>query len=186
METDDETLLLRIREHDDMGAAGQLLRRYQNQIYAFVFGMLKEKHDAEDVVQETFTKALAHLDSYTERHQFKAWLFRIARNEAVTIIRRRKRTVLQESPYAISDDDPFQPMNQEPRQVLERREALAALDSALERLPSAEKEVVVLRLKAEVPFKEIASIMNCSINTVLGRMHNAKKRLKQLLEEQPV
>ena len=169
-----------------MAAAEQLLLRYQNQVYGFLFTMLKTQHDAEDALQETYFSALRVLKNYTEQNQFKPWIFRIARNQAITIIRRRKRVTVQETPYNVpgTDETDNQP---QPGEMMARQEQIDAFRAAMDQLPEQEREVVALRVQSEMPFKEIALIMDCSINTVLGRMHNAKQRLKQLMmEEQPV
>ncbi len=163
-----------------MDAVETLFGRYQDPIYGFLVSMLRESHDAEDVLQETFFKALRGLKNYREQQQFKAWIYRIARNEALTLIRKRSRMTPQEDPYQAAQMTEVDPSVQ-PREQVEKAEALESLEAALAELPAVEREVVLLRIKADIPFKEIAALMDCSVNTVLGRMHNAKKRLRRFL-----
>lgn len=178
MDIPDEQLIARFQGQNDLTAVEVLLRRYQDQVFGFLMTMLKETHDAEDVLQETFVRAIRGLASYREQQHFRAWIFRIARNEAVTLIRKRSRVTVQEDPYrdsgACEADSSALPV-----EVMEKREVVERLRLAVGQLPEAEREVVLLRLKSGVSFKEIAKITGASLNTVLGRMHNAKKRLKR-------
>lgn len=186
MDDSDGQLIARFQDRNDLQAVEQLFQRHQDAVFGFLVSMLKEPHDAEDALQETFCRAIRGLQTYREQQQFKAWLFRIARNEAVTIIRKRSRISLQEDPYQLAETGEADSSDL-PVEKLAREEDYQSLEEALKQLPEAEREVVVLRLQSDISFKEIASLMNCSINTVLGRMHNAKKRLRQLLlADQPV
>lgn len=186
MDESDGQLIARFRDRNDLQAVEQLFQRYQDAVFGFLVSMLKEPHDAEDALQETFCRAIGGLQNYREQQHFKAWLFRIARNEAVTIIRKRRRVSLHEDPYQAAEIAEVDSTDL-PVEKLTREEVYQSLEEALKQLPAAEREVVVLRLQSDVPFKEIASLMDCSINTVLGRMHNAKKRLRHLLlADQPI
>ena len=109
-------------------------------------------------------------------------MFRIGRNEAINIIRRRRRTVVAESPEEHLEADPLIDRRPAVSEVMEQRERLRALDHAIARLPDVEREVLAMRLQGDLPFKEIAKIIGAPIGTVLSRMHSARKRLKPLLE----
>ena len=132
-------------------------------------------------MQETFRKALRALPNYREENHFKSWLFRIGRNEAIDIIRRRRRTIVAEAPEEYLGG--VQDIESLPgaRELIEERESLEALTRAIALLPEKEKEVVAMRTQGELSFKEIAEIVGAPIGTVLARMHAAKKRLKSLL-----
>ena len=132
-------------------------------------------------MQETFRKALSSLSDYREENYFKSWLFRIGRNEAINIIRRRRRTIVAEAPEeylgGVQDIESLSGA----RELIEERESVQALMRAIALLPEKEKEVVAMRTQGELPFKEIAKIIGAPIGTVLARMHAAKKKLKSLL-----
>ena len=132
-------------------------------------------------MQETFRKALRALPDYREENHFKSWLFRIGRNEAIDIIRRRRRMIVAEAPEeylgGVQDTESLPGA----RELIEERESVQALMRAIALLPEKEKEVVAMRTQGELPFREIAKIIGAPIGTVLARMHAAKKKLKSLL-----
>ena len=132
-------------------------------------------------MQETFRKALRALPDYREENHFKSWLFRIGRNEAIDIIRRRRRMIVAEAPEEYLGG--VQDIESLPgaRELIEERESMQAFMRAIALLPEKEKEVVAMRTQGELPFKEIAKIIGAPIGTVLARMHAAKKKLKSLL-----
>lgn len=144
--------------------------------------MLGSEHDAQDALQETMIGVLHNLKNYQEQNQFKAWIFRIARNKAINVMRLRQKTVLSDQPEKLESS--MEP-NEESDSSLVRDEKILELNKALQKLPQVEREVVLMRIQGEIPFKEIAELTGVSINTVLGRMHNAKKRLKQIMETMP-
>lgn len=185
MDPSDDTLVQRIRDEGDMRAAEVLLTRYQNEVFGFLMTMLKKSHDAEDVLQETFTRALKGLGTYRESGQFRAWLYRIARNEAISLVRKRRRFVSMEptieSPASYKEEPDEGTPRPDARLLAEENQR--SFQKALEMLPPEEREVATMRLHGELSFKEIAAIVGCPLNTALGRMHNAKKRLRELLRE---
>ena len=179
---DDSLLIRKFCSDGDGEAAAELLGKYERALYQFIWQMLHHSQDCEDAMQETFSKALRALPRYREEDYFKSWLFRIGRNEAINIIRRRRRTVVAESPEEHLEADPLIDRRPAVSEVMEQRERLRALDHAIARLPDVEREVLAMRLQGDLPFKEIAKIIGAPIGTVLSRMHSARKRLKPLLE----
>jgi RNA polymerase sigma-70 factor (ECF subfamily) len=181
---DDSTLIRKFCNDGDAGAATELLGKYEQALYQFIWQMLRHPQDCEDAMQETFSKALRALPRYREENHFKSWLFRIGHNEAINIIRSRQRTAVTESLEDLVETDILTDHSPSASELLEKDERLRALDEAVAKLPDAEQEVLAMRLQAELSFKEIARITGAPIGTVLGRMHNAKKRLKPFLEDQ--
>lgn len=185
MDPSDDTLVERIREGGDMRAAEMLLQRYQTEVFGFLMTMLRKQHDAEDVLQESFTRALKGLSNYRESGQFRAWLYRIARNEAVSLVRKRRRFVSLE-PTIGADSVEREAVDESvpsPDARILAEERAGRFREALAQLPPEEREVATLRLDRELSFKEIATVVGCPLNTALGRMHNAKRRLRDLLRE---
>jgi len=156
--------------------------------------MLAQRQDAEDATQLTFSKAVTAIGEgrYQARGSFKSWLFQIACNEARGLLRKRKRRLeiglAFESGNCGSDKirhaDLPDHKSLTPMESLVRGERAAALRSAVERLPQAEREVVSLRLQLDCTFAEIAGITATPLGTVLGRMRNATRRLRRDLEKQ--
>ena len=173
---DDSSLIDRFCRAGDLRAASELFGRYERELYNYLWQMLRNTHDSEDVLQETFVRALRALPRYREENHFKSWLFRIGHNEGLNVIRRRKRAnALPESaPEPASEDSAAAPV--------EAAERASALHEAIAELPDVERQVVVMRLQSEMPFREIAEVVGAPLGTVLARMHNAKRRLKTILE----
>jgi RNA polymerase sigma-70 factor (ECF subfamily) len=173
---EDSTLIERFCRGGDLRAAGELLGRYERELYNYLWQMLRHTQDSEDALQETFAKALRALPRYREENHFKSWLFRIGHNEGLNVIRRRKRAgALPEAELELETASAADAQ-------VEVAERASALHEAIGALPDAERQVVVMRLQSEMPFREIAEVVGAPLGTVLARMHAAKRRLKEMLE----
>ena len=104
---DDSLLIRKFCSDGDGDAAVELLGKHQRALYQFIWQMLHNSQDCEDAMQETFSKVLLALPRYREENHFKSWLFRIGRNEAIEIIRRRRRTLVAEAPEECLGADPL-------------------------------------------------------------------------------
>ncbi len=178
----DAELIEQIRQGADWAAA-TLLRRYQDGIIGYLFMMVRNHQDAEDAAQEAFMEALRSLKHYREQGRFKCWLYRIAQRQGMKILRRRKNRPLNEADLAHEhmhhdwpDDAPG------PAASLQDRESIQKLHDAMDCLTDHERQVVMLRIQSEMPFREIARIMACPLNTALARMHTATIKLRQALQ----
>lgn len=182
VKTDEE--LIALAKEGDETALELLFRRYENKIFGFLYRMIGDHGEAEDATMETFVAAMKALDRYEEQGKFSSWLFSIAKREGLRIFRKRKRIPLLSEDLDEHREVKSQPADETPKpdQVMQWRERRESLAEAINRLPDLEKEVVHLRLEQNMSFKEIAVLMDCSINTALGRMHNAVKRLRTLME----
>ncbi|MCP4349327.1 MAG: RNA polymerase sigma factor [Desulfobacterales bacterium] len=183
----DEDLIERAKQGNSI-AAEQLFRRYQNRIFSYLYRILRNKTLAEDAAQETFIKGLRGLKNYKEEGSFKSWLFKIAYREGLRVLKKEKKYVFwqkrqddagYETPEPLADD----PL---PDDALLIKEQQKQLESALEKLPPNERQVVLLRIYEGCTFKEISDIMKCPLNTSLGRMHNAFKRLKEFINQEAI
>ena len=124
-------------------------------------------------------KVIKALPKYTEKGKFSSWLFGIANNCCIDYVR-RKDVALKDDAFSSEklDDVPNDDGPQDDRMI--EKEEKKWLKEAVLKLPLEQKQVVLLRLYAEMSFKEIASQLNCPINTVLGRMHYAINHLKKM------
>lgn len=182
----DEDLILAWRGGHD-AALESLLRRYEVRIYSFLFRMLRNQHDAEDAAQECFIRAVRALDRFSaDRGKFKSWLFQIACREGLRVAERRRRLPAGADAWAEHGRPAPEALDQGPRpgDAVVSNEYSERIRQAVETLPDAERQVVLLRIYSELRFREIAEVMGTPLNTVLGRMHNASLRLRELLGEQ--
>jgi RNA polymerase sigma-70 factor (ECF subfamily) len=165
------------------GAFEALVRRHQGPLYNFCLRMLGQAEDAADVAQETFVQLYSHLGRLDEREPLAPWLFRVARNRCIDVIRRR-RTV----PLAFTDDSgeplsSLEPADDEPlpEEIAERADLQRLLSSAIAALPPTYSEVVALRYAGDRSFAEIAQILDCDEGAARVRFHRAKGLLRRQL-----
>ena len=165
-----------------------LLRQYQTRIYSFLLRMLRSPHDAEDAAQEAFIRAARKLDRYdVKKGTFKSWIFQIAYREGLRMAQKRKRLPLNESVWQDADGEGKAPEAVDPSPLpasgMMDAERAAWVAQAVDTLPEAEKQVVLLRTYSGLRFREIADVMGCPLNTALGRMRNASARLREWFGE---
>ena len=161
----------------------KLFKRYERPLFSFILRFTGDRAKAEDVFQQTWLKVINGLSSYEEKGKFASWLFGIANNCCIDEARKRSRSKVDD--YASSEGmDKLEGDMSDPEVELLRQEESVWLEQAVDRLPDAQKEVVLLRLHAEMPFKEIAELLGSPMNTVLGRMHYAVQNLKKFVIEE--
>ena len=146
---------------------------------------VKDTYLAEDLFQDVFIKIIDTLKNkrYTEEGKFLPWALRIAHNLCVDYFRKVKRTPAIKTS---DDQDIFEVINvsqEAPDQKLMRGESHEKVRRMLDLLPEEQREIIVLRHYANLSFKEIAEITNCSINTALGRMRYGLINLRKMMAE---
>ena len=178
MEDADDMVLIKAYAAGNERAFEVLYRRYRKQLFGYLYNLMSgNASEAEEVFEETWIKVIDKLPSYRDQGKFSAWLFRVARNIFIDTMRRNRRNAL---PLESGDLPDVPDWSRRPERELEEQETAAAIAGALDQLPADQKEVFLLRQQA-LSFKEIAEIQECSVNTVLGRMHYAVRNLKKLL-----
>jgi RNA polymerase sigma-70 factor (ECF subfamily) len=162
-----------------------LVTRYKDRIYSSILFFVKDTYLAEDLFQDVFIKIIDTLKNkrYTEEGKFLPWALRIAHNLCVDYFRKVKRTPAIKTS---DDQDIFEVINvsqEAPDQKLMRGESHDKVRRMLDLLPEEQREIIVLRHYANLSFKEIAEITNCSINTALGRMRYGLINLRKMMTE---
>lgn len=173
---DDATLAVRAGE-GDADAFEELVVRYQGQIYRLALRMLGNAAEAEDVTQDSFLAAWRGLPGLRERGAFGGWLYRLAVNRCLNLLRgRRPAAELDVSalPSARADE--------QPEQAAETGERVAALGAALQRLTPAQRACWVLRELHELPYEEIAGITGVSTAAVRGRIARSRAVLAEVMQ----
>ena len=182
MEGTDRELVDRYRG-GQVEALEALVARYRRMLFGFIFNMVGGADDADDIFQETWFRVIRKIGGYREEN-FGGWLVRIARNIAIDRIRRRKPNLsLDAEPEAgrslaevIPGRDPG------PRRRVEASDTGRSIARAVAGLPIEQKEVFLMRVEADLSFKEIARAQGVSINTALARMQYALAKLRPLLK----
>jgi len=152
-------------------------------LYNHAFWLTRNHAEAEDLVQETFSKALRAFDSYQADTNFKGWIFRILRNTFLTSrsgIAASRTVFLEDHPHALDTTD----ARPTPEDNLIRLDNQAALQRALEQLEPPLREALLLCDVEEVKYRDIALILDIPIGTVMSRISRARRALRQLLQLQ--
>jgi RNA polymerase sigma-70 factor (ECF subfamily) len=158
----------------DEHAFETLLLRYQRPVFNAVLRMVRDREEASDLTQTAFLKAYEQLASFDSRHKFFSWLYRIAVNEAINHVKRRRRLEPIAGDWASGDRNP--------EAALVETDLSQHVQDALMSLPFDSRAVLVLRHFEGCSYGEIASIVNVSEKTVKSRLFSARRQLKDLLE----
>ncbi len=173
-EQTDEELLKRCKNGDDC-AFTVLYRRYRLQLFSYLHKLLPGNNPlVDDFFQQTWAKAARNLDNYNHQQKFLAWLCRIAHNLVMDHFRKFKDTSFVElNEEHVSDAAGVE-------QQMDEDALYDALEKAIVKLPTEQRTVLEMRRKG-MSFKDIADAQNSNLNTVLGRMHYAITKLRELL-----
>ena len=181
-----EGFSLKALQAGDQAEFSRLVDAYSNNIYHLAIKMLNQQQDAEDVLQETFIKAYRGLKSFDGRSKLSTWLFRIATNEALMVIRRKH-------PEFVSIEEPnnTDESEQEPLQIVDwcclpekellSEESRERLDEAIQNLPEKLKVVFLLRDINDLSTHETAEVLNLTDTAVKTRLSRARLRLREEL-----
>jgi RNA polymerase sigma-70 factor, ECF subfamily len=167
------------------GAFEALVRRHQGPLYNFCLRMLGQSEDAADVAQETFVQLYSYLGRLDAREPIAPWLFRVARNRCIDVIRRRRTVPLGTADDSAETPPRLDPADEEPLpdELAERADLQRLLARAIDSLPPAYAEVVSLRYAGERSFAEIAQILECEEGAARVRFHRAKALLRRHLRQ---
>jgi len=176
MEILDETLVeLTLQGGKD--AFSQLVRRYQGAIYAYLYHLVGDYTQAEDLAQETFIEAYTHLSQLKEKKRFAAWVRGIANNLAMNWIRRQGR-----EPLHVTSDLYVQSVADETRSdIAARRELQDAIEEAIWRLPEKYRLIVIMRYLQDMSYRQIASFLGVPASTVRGVLYRGNRLLRNYL-----
>lgn len=170
----------------DRSAISRLIERHTRRVRDYIRMMVKDNDVADDILQETFIKAVRVIDEgrYTDNGKFLSWILRIAHNQVIDHFRAQKqnRQVNESNAgYNVLGTLRFAEKNVEDRMVADQIEA--DVRSLVEMLPDEQREVVMMRYFSGLSFKEIAEQTDVSINTALGRMRYALINLRKMIRE---
>lgn len=169
----------------EVDALSSLVQRHKDKIYTSIYLMVKDHYLAEDIFQDTFIKIIDSINNkkYTEDGKFLPWALRIAHNLCVDHFRKLKRIPTIKTNC---DHDIFEILNfSEPgfEEKMIQHQSHDRVRKLLEGLPDDQREVIIMRHYADLSFKEIAQLTNCSINTALGRMRYGLFNLRKMMTE---
>jgi RNA polymerase sigma-70 factor, ECF subfamily len=173
----DRDLVERYRKGDP-DAFTELMTRYQRPIYNAAFWILRSADDARDISQAVFLKVAENLDGFNSQHRFFSWIYRIAVNESLNLLRRNGH----EEPL---DDEIDLPGSESANPESQARDAerSRSIQRALLTMSTNDRTVIVLRHFSECSYQEIAQILDVDERTVKSRLFEARHRLRDLLKD---
>jgi RNA polymerase sigma-70 factor (ECF subfamily) len=182
---DEATILAQARE-GDTAAFGELIRRYEAKIFRLAQHITQNREDAEDVLQETFLKAYEHLDQFQGNSKFYTWIVRIAVNQALMKLRKRKsdKSVSIDETIDTGEDTVAREIaawDEDPEQRYSREELNKILETAIDSLAPPYRAVFLLRDVDDLSTEETAEALDLSIPAVKSRLLRARLQLRDKL-----
>ena len=164
---------------------GELIDKYKNRIYSFIYSKVLDKDATEDIFQDTFIKVINTLKkgNYREEGKFLPWTMRIAHNLVIDYFRKNNKINIFNNTeefdiFSVLKDESLNAENQ-----IVKEQVYKDIRNLIEELPDDQKKVLVMRMYRDMSFKEIAEITDVSINTALGRMRYALINMRKLIEK---
>jgi len=180
----DERLLIERCRAGDIAAFEPLVEKYRQRVWRLAFQVLRDREEAWDCAQDAFVRAFQSLASFRGQSAFYTWLFRIAMNVATDRLRARsaQARAFGNQPVPAEEWERTAPDHGErPDQAALGAERRLRIRQALDTLPPNARTIIMLSDVEGLSYREIASVLNCPIGTVMSRLHNARKRLRSVL-----
>lgn len=185
-DTGEDLALVQAAREGDINAFEQLVKRYDRNVFRIANHITQNREDAEDVVQDAFLKAYQKLDQFQGNSKFYTWLVRIAVNEALMRLRKRKASKTVSIDEDVETDEGFVPRevtdwSPNPEQLYKQAELGDILEKAIQGLPSGFRTVFVLRDVEGLSTEETADALGLSIPAVKSRLLRARLQLRERL-----
>ena len=165
----------------------RLMNKYKQLIFNLIYRMIRNKEDVEDLTQEAFIKAFNSLDKFDRQFSFSTWLFKIATNNCIDYLRKKKLNTFSIDKELGSEDDDYQfeiPDNERtPDKNLMEDERKKILEEAIESLPNKYKSVILLRHRDEQDYEEIAKKLKLPLGTVKAHIFRGRELLNKYLKD---
>lgn len=177
----DEKLILRFQE-GDINAYNELVKRYKDRLFNFVLRYFNNAEQAEDVVQDTLIKLYTHASYYKNIAKFSTWIFTIAKNNALTELRKNKR---KQTDSLWTDDGKVIDINSKEESLeskVQNEIAIDQLNKFLDEIPENFRMAVVLRDFQELSYEEISTILEIPIGTIKSRINRGRIQLAQKMK----
>jgi RNA polymerase sigma factor (sigma-70 family) len=177
----DSEIISKVLNGDHQAYAG-LVDRYQSYVFTLTLRMIKNREDAEEVAQDVFIKAYRYLADFRGASKFSTWLYTIVNNTCITFLRKKKletHSLDSEKIFEAADNlDSGMRANQ-----IEQKSRMAMVNNAISLLGPDDAQIITLFYKAEQSLEEIAAILRLETNTAKVRLHRARARLKEKMQE---
>jgi RNA polymerase sigma-70 factor (ECF subfamily) len=165
----------------------EIVRRFERPVMSLIVRMVRDPATAEDLAQETFVKAFRNLRRYDPRRKLASWLFKIAHNATLDHLRKKSLDTVPLEPADAAGEGSWEvlsaPAAWAPDRRAESAELLAGLDRALARMRPNYREILLLRFREGLAYRDLAEVMELPMGTVKIQLHRARKQLLHELEK---
>ncbi len=178
----EETEMISRCQEGDQQALKEIFDKYQKKVYRIAYGVVRQREEALDIVQEVFIKLFHSIKNFRGRSQFYTYLYRMTMNTAIDHTRKMgKQTV-----SSLDEEGSFEPsdsVEKGPERILLQKELEKQVKWAMDKLPSEQRAALIFRDVEGLSYQEMAEAMGSSIGTVMSRLHYGRKRLQELLKD---
>ena len=180
--------LVTLAQQGNQQAFGKLMERYRESIYFMVLKMVHNRDDAEDLAQEAFSKAFNNLKNYSAEYAFSTLLFKIATNNCIDFIRKKRLQTTSLDSTAVTNEDGDSPTiavpdhNPNPEQSIIKEQRAERIRMVIEKLSPKYRQLIELRYFEELSYEEIAEQLDIPLGTVKAQLFRAKDMLYSLLK----
>ncbi|HRN93248.1 MAG: sigma-70 family RNA polymerase sigma factor [Chitinophagales bacterium] len=180
--------LVVLAQQGNQQSFAKLMERYRDSIYFMVLKMVHNRDDAEDLTQEAFSKAFNSLSNYSAEYAFSTWLFKIATNNCIDFIRKKRLQTTSLDSSTITNEEGESPTiavadyNPNPEQSIIKEQRAARIREVIEKLSPKYKQLIEMRYFDELSYEEIAAQLDLPLGTVKAQLFRAKDLLFNLLK----
>ncbi|OGQ06436.1 MAG: hypothetical protein A2026_05575 [Deltaproteobacteria bacterium RBG_19FT_COMBO_46_12] len=178
----EETQLISRCQQGDQEAFKEIFDRYQKKVYRIAYGVVRHREEALDIVQEVFVKLFHSIKNFKGRSHFYTYLYRMVMNTAIDRSRKMGKQIIS----SLDEEGSFEPseeIEKWPEKILLQKELEEKVNGAMGKLPAEQRAAIIFREVEGLSYQEMADAMECSIGTVMSRLHYARKRMQELLKD---
>jgi RNA polymerase sigma-70 factor (ECF subfamily) len=178
----EETAMISRCQQGDQQALKEIFDKYHKKVYRIAYGVVRQREEALDIVQEVFIKLFRSIKNFKGRSQFYTYLYRMVMNTAIDHARKAGKQFIS----SLDEEGSFEPsenLDKGPERVLLQKELEERVKSAMDKLPAEQKAALIFRDVEGLSYQEMAEAMGCSIGTVMSRLHYGRKRIQELLKD---
>jgi RNA polymerase sigma-70 factor (ECF subfamily) len=178
----EETAMISRCQQGDQEALKEIFDKYHKKVYRIAYGVVRQREEALDIVQEVFIKLFRSIKNFKGRSQFYTYLYRMVMNTAIDHARKAGRQFIS----SLDEEGSFEPsdnIEKGPERVLLQKELEERVKSAMDKLPAEQRAALTFRDVEGLSYQEMAEAMGCSIGTVMSRLHYGRKRIQELLKD---
>jgi RNA polymerase sigma-70 factor (ECF subfamily) len=178
----EETEMISRCQQGDHEALKEIFDKYHKKVYRIAYGVVRQREEALDIVQEVFIKLFRSIKNFKGKSQFYTYLYRMVMNTAIDHARKAGKQFIS-SLDAEGSFEPSDNVEQGPERVLLQKELEGRVKLAMDKLPAEQKVALIFRDVEGLSYQEMSEAMGCSIGTVMSRLHYGRRRVQELLKD---